>query len=82
VIWTVVWVKSAEGELADLWTTAPDRQAVTDAANAIDRELRIDADRKGVPHDSGRVLTVPPLAVHFMVYPDDCLVKVTQVKRS
>ena len=37
--YTVVWVQSAQDELADLWLNAPDRNAVTTAAHAIDQEL-------------------------------------------
>jgi hypothetical protein len=33
--YAVVWVKSAEDELALIWVQAADQQAVTDAANRI-----------------------------------------------
>ena len=37
--YTVVWVRSAQDELAELWLEAADRNAVTTAAQAIDQEL-------------------------------------------
>lgn len=37
--YTVVWVKSAQDELADLWLDAPDRNAIRVAVHAIDQEL-------------------------------------------
>ena len=33
--WTLDWLSEAEDDLADIWTQAPDRQAVTDAQNMI-----------------------------------------------
>jgi hypothetical protein len=38
---TVTWDPSAEAELTNIWLTAPDRQAVADAADEIDRLLRL-----------------------------------------
>jgi hypothetical protein len=37
MIYTVVWTKPALSLLADAWSAATDRQAVTDASNWIDR---------------------------------------------
>jgi hypothetical protein len=37
--YTVVWVPSAEQELAALWIAAADRREVTQAANDIDQRL-------------------------------------------
>ena len=37
---TVIWRPSAEQKLAEIWTDADDRQAITDAADAIDVLLR------------------------------------------
>lgn len=62
----VLWKPTAERALATLWTDSPDRDAVADAADAIDRLLR---DR---PHDQGesrggatRVMFEGPLGVSF-----------------
>jgi hypothetical protein len=43
--WTVVYLPDAEAQLADLWTRASDRQAVTDASDRLDRLLRDDPTR-------------------------------------
>jgi hypothetical protein len=67
--------------LADIWIQAADRQAVTDAADRIDRALARDADRKGQVFHGRRVLVDAPLAVTFAVSVDDCLVTVSQVDR-
>jgi plasmid stabilization system protein ParE len=77
----VVWLPSAINELADIWNRARDRQAVSEAANRIDRLLRIDPERKGQPFHQRRVLADTPLVVTFAVHPDDCRVDVLQVRR-
>jgi hypothetical protein len=40
MIFTVVYQPEIENDLADLWLNAPDRAAVTVAANTIDDQLR------------------------------------------
>jgi len=79
--YTVVWALSARNALADIWNQALDRQAVTQAANRIDRELRIDAHGKGRIFHNRRLLVVSPLAVTFAVDPGDCKATVLQVRR-
>jgi hypothetical protein len=79
VIYTVTWLPSAIDELTELWIQASDRQAVSVAANRIDRRLRIDAHVQGAEHQDVRILNEPPLMVTFAVYPDDCLAEVIQV---
>ncbi|HJT77070.1 MAG TPA: hypothetical protein VJ739_07680 [Gemmataceae bacterium] len=80
--YTVVWVRSAQDALADLWNRAPDRQAVAAASDRIDAELGIDAHRKGLPVGGGRrSLQVSPLGVLFVVDPGDCMVTVLKVRR-
>jgi len=79
--YTVVWLPSAQDELADIWIQAADRQAITAAAHRIDRTLARDADRKGQIFHQHRVLIDAPLAVTFSVSVADCLVTVTQVRR-
>ena len=37
--YTVVWVKSAQEDLTELWLNAPNHNAVTTVAHAIDQEL-------------------------------------------
>jgi len=79
--YTVTWLSAALDELMRLWTQAADRQAVTDAANRIDRVLAVDPERQGRPLGSQRVLVEPPLVVTFQVIPDDRMVRVLQVSR-
>ncbi len=78
--YTVVWKPAAEDELAEIWTNAANRAAVTDAANEIDRLLRLD------PHDQGesrsehvRVVFVHPLGLFFHIREEDRLVSVLRV---
>ena len=82
MIYTVVWENSAENTLADIWNNAFDRDAVTDASNQIDRELRVDAERKGTDLQNRRLFVVPPLAVVFVVDSGDCMVRVLNVRRT
>ena len=79
--YTVVWSRPAENQLAQLWTDAANRQAVTDAANAIDTELATKPLEKGLILSEGlRVLNVPPLHVLFTVQEADRLVQVVLVR--
>lgn len=79
--YTVIWVESAQNELAELWLNASDRNAVTTAANAIDQELGEDAPTKGTELSEGlRCLFSPPLKVIFTVREDDRIVEVLRVR--
>jgi hypothetical protein len=81
--YTVVWKPSAETMLAHLWNTAADRNAVAQAADTIDALLGRDPLREGESRaDTMRVLFAPPLAVHYEVLEDDCLVRVVKVWRG
>jgi len=79
--YTVVWVPSAERRLAELWNQATDQQAITDSSNRIDDELKVDADRKGIPFGRFRAYYDDPLAVLYEVDPGNCMVRVVVVKR-
>lgn len=79
--YTVVWRAEALADLAQFWAIAKDRQAVADAADQIDKSLSTDPERKGMLESTCRVLVVPPLAVAFDVFPDDCLVRVQRIVR-
>ncbi len=79
--YTVTWLKDAENQLAQIWVDATDKQAVTDAANAIDVLLSTDAHDKGKEASEGlRGLHVPPLRVLFSVREQDRLVEVASVR--
>jgi hypothetical protein len=65
--YTVICPK-AEADLAHLWLEAGDRTSVAEAADAIERELRVDADIKGeVESDGLRRLIVRPLSALFIL---------------
>ena len=79
--YTVVWVQNAQGELADLWLSSPNRDAVTTATDAIDRKLAEDAPKQGTELSEGlRSLFEPPLRVIFTVREDDRIVEVLRVR--
>jgi hypothetical protein len=74
--YTVVETSLARMALARFWMGAPDRQAVADASDEIDRLLKTVPDQCGVPFMGMRCLTVKPLEVLYHVSPDDCLVTI------
>ena len=77
---TVVWLRHLELKLANIWNTATDRQAVTGAVDAIDRQLSLDAMNQGRPVGDGlRVLTRRPIEVLFEVSVDDRIARVIAV---
>jgi hypothetical protein len=79
---TVVWSRRAENQLAQLWTDSSDRQAITDAANALDATLANDPQTKGVALTEGmRTIEIPPLHALFYVQEDDRLVRVVLIRR-
>ena len=80
--YTVVWVRTAERRLTELYNQAADKQAVTDSANRIDRELSNDPDTKGTPFGRFFAYTDDPLAVLYEVDPGDRMVRVIQVRRT
>ena len=80
--YTVLWRPSAEGALADLWTSATNRDTVGRAADSIDAMLRSVPNEVGESRSGGsRILIVPPLAVYYDVSEADCLVAVWAVWR-
>ena len=79
---TVLWLRSAEDELVDLWLNAWNRNSVSASANKIDQQLADDAPNKGEEISEGlRAFAAPPLRVLFTVQEDDRIVEVLQVKR-
>jgi plasmid stabilization system protein ParE len=73
--YSVVWKPSAKDELADIWLSAANRNAVTQAAHAIDVVLRLDPETRGtINFDTVRTLALPPLAVDFEVIEADRIV--------
>jgi hypothetical protein len=52
--YTVIWKPAAEQKLADIWLQSTDRQAVTDAADRIDRLLKYSPGTVGKVRDRKR----------------------------
>jgi hypothetical protein len=74
---------SAENDLAALWTSAPDRNAVAAAADAIDAALQQDPLSQGESRSGiTRMMFQPPLAVCFDVYASERRVLVWAVGHS
>lgn len=81
--YSVTWRKTAQNQLADLWTIGPERAAIAAAANSIDQELSNDPASKGYPVSPAlRGLHVPPLQVLYSIREADRLVEVISVKRD
>jgi hypothetical protein len=80
--YTVVSEKVAEAQLARIWVHATDKQAVTDASNRIEDELKNDAHRKGNPLGVFRTYADDPPAVLFHVDPGNRMVRIIQVRRT
>jgi len=77
---TVVYLSSAEQQLAELWLKASDPTAVTRAADTIDRMLASDPEGAGESRVSTvRILFEEPLAVVYDVRQADLVVKVWAV---
>jgi plasmid stabilization system protein ParE len=80
--YTVVWDPPAESDLATIWTTAADRNAVAAAADQIDRLLARNPSGVGKSRsDQSWLLIVEPLAVLYDISDQDCLVLVWAVWR-
>ncbi len=78
--WTVLYRPSAQDQLARIWMNARDQQAVTNAADEIDRILASDPLRSGESRDGNtRIIIEQPLTALFELYPDDKLVEVFSV---
>jgi plasmid stabilization system protein ParE len=79
----VNWSRRAEDELADLWVNAQDRNAVTAAANEIERLLARDPLGVGESRVRGqRILFAPPLGALYHVDSRRRVVKVITVALS
>lgn len=82
--WTVLWRTLAENQLATLWTTAPDPNAITDAADRVDLLLQRDPLGQGESRkeESLRILVEPPLVVDYEVDQQNRAVYVLRVRRT
>ena len=78
---TVVWVESAEQELASIWLALPEPKKVTVAAYQIDEALKRDTITEGVELSEGLyAIERSPLRVILEVLSDDRIVRVVKVK--
>lgn len=83
MIWTVVWLDSAQDHLAHLWIYASDRNPVALAANRIDELLRRDPYAVGESRSGvNRVFLEQPLGISYDVSDEDRLVTVLAVWRT
>jgi hypothetical protein len=80
---TVVWIPSAERELAELWLASSMRDRITMAVDAVDSALSQDAEAVGSPLAEGLfALDEPPLRVLFEILDQDRMVRVLTVKEA
>lgn len=78
----VRWLAAAEQALTRIWIADDDRQAIADAADVIDQQLRTDPTNLGESREGAMRLTIVyPLSVVFEVFGDDRRVEVTSVSR-
>ena len=78
---TVVWHKTAEDSLAELWVTSLAPSIITKTANSIEEDLKVDPESVGHPlMYEVRFVRRYPLVVLFRVKPDDRLVEVLKVR--
>ena len=67
----------AEAQLALMWIDIADRNALTVAANTLDRQLRKAPSQVGIATSRGkRIVCEPPLGVVFIVDEQRRLVKI------
>ena len=80
---TVVWVESAEQELASIWMAMPNRNKIALATHEIDQALKRDAIGEGIELCEGLyAIQRGPLRAIFEFSPDDEIVRVVKVKPS
>jgi len=78
--YTVIWSPRAEQLLAEVWLQSSNRDAVAQAAKAIDRGLEGRALDIGESRESGRrICFEPPLGAVYSIRPERNLVRVLRV---
>ena len=76
----VFWTEAAEAELASIWVAADDRHAVSQAADGLDRELRMAPNQVGESRSGNRrIAHWLPLGISFEVCEEDRQVSVVAV---
>jgi len=79
---TVISLPAFDNMLADLWVSAADPQAVTDAANWIERALASDPLAKVTPVDNLYFIRSDPLVVLCTISVEDRKVEMIRVHRT
>jgi len=81
--YTIVWLPAAVEELLAIWLSAPDRSAVTAAADELDSVLKIDPVLRGETLvGSVRILLADPLQAAYRVFDDDRIVQIIGIART
>ncbi len=83
-MYEVRWVRSALDDLTTLWLEedSSGREAITAATHAMDQLLRSRPTTAGESRTEGRrILFAAPLAITFLVSPEDRVVRVLDVWR-
>jgi hypothetical protein len=75
----VEWDDAALVELTDIYNRSPDKNAITQASDQVDRELSVDPEKKGQDFYGDRLLLVGPLHVVYRVGEDTQTVHVLSV---
>ena len=79
--YTVVWKRSADDSLVELWMNSTDRTAITAAVKEIDAQLGQSPLEVGESREIDyRILCILPLVVAYRVSEDDRLVTVVKVR--
>jgi hypothetical protein len=82
MIFTVLYEDAASNTLTNIYLNASDKQAITTASDQIDKELKVNAHRKGVSQGDYRVFVAWPLRVAYTVDLADRIVRVFDVRRA
>ena len=80
--YTVVWSETAILQLAAIWNSAGDRNAVAAAQHQIDRSLRTNPPRNADPDTGRETIDVFPLRATFEVIDLDRLLRVLLLERT
>ncbi len=74
---TVVWMPRTEGQLATIWMSAVDRNAVTEAMHTLEQRLADDPENEGESRAGDeRIAFELPLSVLYRVFQDKSEVEV------
>ena len=77
----VRWMRVADAELMEIWSQATNRNAITAAVDAVDRQLKSDPIDLGESREGAeRILFATPLIVRFQVFEEDRRVLVLGVR--